>query len=370
MSPAPTPPNRPLPNRPLPSPAGEGDPRLKMDDEALAMASRNAFPVVAQARRRSDTMGLALGALVAVLLGAVTLVSLSRHRTAPAADRLATALPTPAPSATPHPGFTPIALPLPVTPAKAMAGISAVAIAGAASPAMVYDGPSGPAVAAPAAAPAAAHGGEGEGKDKSEDTDQFLTKANSAVDTATAEKMGDPANTITQGTLISAVLETALDSDLPGYVRALVTENVRSFDGSRVLIPRYSRLIGQYKSGLATGQQRAYVVWTRLLRPDGVSVALGSPGIDFGGQSGLTGKVYSHYLQRYGPSVVLSVLTGLATQSGNSVVVSTGNTASSVAAQHDTQIPPTIKVAAGSPIRVFMARDLDFSSVTGAGRKP
>jgi type IV secretion system protein VirB10 len=345
----------------------DSDPRLTMDDDALAAASHNAFPVVAQSRRRSDTMGLALGALVAVMLGGVTLLSLSRSRTAPVRETLAQPAPPPAPRATPNPGFVPVPLPAPVTPLPAGPRVSAVAIAGAASPAMVYDGPS---AAAPTAAPAAAPAHPAEGKDKGDDTDQFLARATSAVDTASAEKLGDPANTITQGTLISAVLETALDSDLPGYVRALVTENVRSFDGSKVLIPRYSRLIGQYKSGLATGQKRAYVVWTRLLRPDGVSVALGSPGIDFAGQSGLTGKVYNHYLQRYGPAVVLSVLSGLATDSGNSVVVATGNSASSVAAQHDTQIPPTIKVPVGSPIRVFMARDLDFSAVAGGTHKP
>ena len=90
---------------------------------------------------------------------------------------------------------------------------------------------------------------------------------------------------MTQGTLIPAVLETAIDTDLPGYVRAVVSRDVRSFDGSKVLIPRSSRLIGQYKSGLADGQTRAYVIWSRLIRPDGVSVALGSPAVDFSGRS-------------------------------------------------------------------------------------
>jgi type IV secretion system protein VirB10 len=86
------------------------------------------------------------------------------------------------------------------------------------------------------------------------------------------------------------VLETAIDSDLPGYVRAVVSQDVRSFDGARVLIPRSSRLIGQYKSGVASGQTRAYVVWSRLIRPDGVSVALASPAIDDAGRTGLPAR--------------------------------------------------------------------------------
>src|SRR5690606_13594308 len=109
--------------------------------------------------------------------------------------------------------------------------------------------------------------------------------------TATAAASFDPATTITQGTLIPAVLETAINTDVPGYVRAIVSTDVRSFDGRRILVPRSSRLIGQYKSGLTAGQKRAYVIWTRLIRPDGVSVDLASPAIGFGGETGLPGKV-------------------------------------------------------------------------------
>jgi type IV secretion system protein VirB10 len=367
MSPS-RPSDSPLPRGPaLTAPGAAGDPRQQLDGEALAAASHNAFPIVAQSRKGSDTMGLMLGALGALLLGGVTFLSLSHGRAMPVLEKPAL-VPTPTPPPVPlQPTFTPVPLPPPLPAAPAMPPVSAVAIAGAASPALVYDGAVAPAAAA--AAPAAKTGDSKE-KGKSDDMDDFLAKATSSVDTAVAEKLGNPSNTITQGTLISAVLETALNSDLPGYARALVTQDVRGFDGRKVLIPRYSRLIGQYKSGIATGQKRAYVVWSRLLRPDGVSVQLGSPGVDFGGQAGVTGKVYNHYLERYGSAVVLSVLTGLASTSNNAVVLSTGNSAAAVATQHDGQIPPTIKVPAGAPIRVFLARDLDFSPVGETGRKP
>ena len=172
---------------------------------------------------------------------------------------------------------------------------------------------------------------------------------------------------MTQGTLIPAVLETAIDTDLPGYVRALVSQDVRSFDGTKVLIPRSSRLIGQYKSGLAAGQRRAYVIWSRLIRPDGASVALASPAVEFGGASGLAGKVDGHFMQRFGSAALLSVVGGLGAlgSGGTSVVLSSGGqSAASVAAQRDTAIAPTIRVPQGQPIRVFTARDLDFSTVT------
>lgn len=85
---------------------------------------------------------------------------------------------------------------------------------------------------------------------------------------------------VAQGTMIRGVLETAVQSDLPGMVRAVVSENVWSFDGRRILIPAGSRLVGEYKSSLTRGQTRVFVVWTRLLRSDGVSVQLGSNGTD------------------------------------------------------------------------------------------
>jgi type IV secretion system protein VirB10 len=203
------------------------------------------------------------------------------------------------------------------------------------------------------------------------DNDQFAARVgDTSADVATAQQLSNPATTVTQGTLIPAVLETAIDTDLPGYVRAVVSRDVRSFDGSQVLVPRSSRLIGQYKSGLSAGQTRAYIIWTRLIRPDGVSVALASPAVDFAGRSGLDGKVDSHFFKRFGSAALLSVIGGLSAIGSASVVLSGGQSAASVAAQSGTQIPPTIRVAQGQPIRVFTAKDLDFSTASGGAGAP
>jgi type IV secretion system protein VirB10 len=105
-----------------------------------------------------------------------------------------------------------------------------------------------------------------------------------------------------------AVLETAIDTDVPGYVRAVISRDVRSFDGSHVLVPRSSHVIGQYKSAPAQGQSRVYVLWTRLIRPDGVSIELGSPTTDTSGRNGLGGKVNSHFGKRYGAAILLSTI--------------------------------------------------------------
>jgi type IV secretion system protein VirB10 len=177
----------------------------------------------------------------------------------------------------------------------------------------------------------------------------------------------NPKTTVTQGTLIPAALETAIDTDVPGYVRAIVSSDVRSFDGSRVLVPRSSRLIGQYKSGLQAGQKRAYVIWTRLIRPDGVTVNIASPAVGFSGETGLGGKVSTHFFERFGSAMLLSVVGGLSALGGNAGVIigGSGQSAAAAAVGQSANIGPTVRVRQGEPIRVFTARDLDFSKVTG-----
>ena len=137
---------------------------------------------------------------------------------------------------------------------------------------------------------------------------RFLAAKGSAafeVSEATQNKRIDAL--VPQGTIIQAVLDNAVQSDLPGMVRATVKEDVFSFDGRRVLIPAGSRLIGDYKSGLATGQTRVFIVWTRLLRADGVSVQLGSIGGDALGRAGVAGFVDEHYVERFGSAILLSI---------------------------------------------------------------
>lgn len=178
----------------------------------------------------------------------------------------------------------------------------------------------------------------------------------------------NPSLTIPQGAVIQAVLETALDSTRAGPARAIVSRDVRSFDGTRVLIPRGSRLYGEYKADLSSGQNRAMIQWTRLMRPDGVVIALDSPSADPLGRAGVKGKVNSHFFARFGNALVQTALgfgvsfaTSEATK-GTVIVGLPGSVQNLATPQTDT-IRPTLKVAQGTPVSVFVARDLDFSEV-------
>jgi type IV secretory pathway VirB10-like protein len=219
---------------------------------------------------------------------------------------------------------------------------------------------------APGAAPAAGDGPSAE--------ERFAARVSGAAnDTARATQMRDVSRVVPQGFVIPAVLETAIDSDLPGSVRAVVSRDVRGFDGTQVLIPRGSKLIGQYKSAAAIGQTRAFVVWSRIITPTGVSIDVGSPATDRLGRGGLEGKADSHFFERFGSSILLSVISGgvdaLASRNGgttNALVIGSPTQAqnvASIALQKQIDIPTTIKVAQGQPVQVSVARDLDFSGV-------
>lgn len=195
-----------------------------------------------------------------------------------------------------------------------------------------------------------------------------------ATKPARVNRLGDVSNTIAEGAVIAAVLETALNSDLPGYVRAVVTRDVKGFDGSRVLVPRGTRLIGQYKSGVALGQSRTFVIWTRLIRPDGATVELSSPATDGLGRGGLEGNVDTHFFERFGGAILLTLLNigGAAVTDSNdtNIVIASTRAGVDAGASSITQganVNPTVTVPQGSPVRVFVSQDLDFSAV-GAAR--
>lgn len=204
------------------------------------------------------------------------------------------------------------------------------------------------------------------------DTERFSARVGSEeVEVAKARRMAGLDRLIPQGAIIGAVMETALNSDLPGFARATVLRDVRSFDGSAVLIPAGSRIIGQYKSGVAQGASRVFVLWTRLIRPDGVSIELASPATDELGRAGISGKVNRHFLQRYGGGILTSVISGAISAAaaslsgGSTIIVGSAGEAASLARQagRTDDIPPTITTRQGANVRIFVARDLDFSVV-------
>jgi type IV secretion system protein VirB10 len=229
------------------------------------------------------------------------------------------------------------------------------------------------------------NGGEGltvAGEDRSS---KFLAAAASIGDrSAKAKKIERIDALIPEGTLIPGILETAIVSDLAGQVRAIVSQDVYSFDGRRILIPTGTRLIGEYQSEITRGQTRIFVVWTRMLRDDGVSVRLNSIGADSLGRAGLTGRVDKKFRERFGAAILLSIvgagasyLTGYGSEAAagdnddaqnaeelaRDTLAQTFSDMANQALGDSLRIPPTISVSQGERIFVFVRQDLDFSAM-------
>jgi type IV secretory pathway VirB10-like protein len=325
--------------------------------------------------RSGSSWGMGAAVVGACVLGAAVFISLSSHRTARAQPAPVVATPPP-PAPVPAPMVTaPPPAPLVVEAPPQVAPVAAAPAPDTHAPTMVVDF-SQPAATATTPAPLTAPGAaapNAAADDKLSPDERFSAKVGSSnIDVAHASKLRSLAFTAPQGTVIPAVLETAINSDLPGFVRAVVSRDVRGFDGSTVLIPRGSKLVGQYKSGVALSQTRAFVVWSRLLTPDGVSIEIGSPGTDPLGRGGLEGETDTHFFERFGSAILLSVLgAGLSALTDNnnntSIIIGSSQQASqvaSIALQKEIDIPVTIKVPQGTPLQVFVTRDLDFAGVT------
>jgi len=116
---------------------------------------------------------------------------------------------------------------------------------------------------------------------------------------------------ISQGTLIPAVLAAGINSALPGQTAALVRRNVYdSRTGRFLLVPQGSRLVGEYDSRVAFGQNRVFVAWNRLIFPDGQSLDLaGMQGADLAAAAGLRDRVNHHFVRTFGSALLIAAVS-------------------------------------------------------------
>lgn len=178
------------------------------------------------------------------------------------------------------------------------------------------------------------------------------------------------------GTVISAALLTAIHSDLPGPVIATVTEPIYdTLTGRYLLVPQGSRLIGEYDSQIGYGQSRVLLVWTRLICPDGSSVALDKlPAADATGKAGLEDHVDWHWSRLFARAA-LSTLLGVGAELAASdrydtegrIVIATRESVQENASQIGQQftrrnldLQPTLTIRAGMPVRAIVNRDLSL----------
>ena len=217
------------------------------------------------------------------------------------------------------------------------------------------------------AAPAGPGGGGGRALSSNE---EFIQDASAqSHETVRATRIAAPNRTIVQGTTLNAVLETAISTELPGGIRAIVTDDVMSYDGLNALLPRGTRLIGSYNSDVSVVQGRVQIAWNRAVTPEGVSVELGGYGADALGMSGQAGTVDTRFRQRFGSAALISLMgagpdviidrdTGGQTSDAVQDVGDDLSTATQGVMADYLQAGPVIFIDQGTTMTVFVNRDL------------
>jgi type IV secretion system protein VirB10 len=175
---------------------------------------------------------------------------------------------------------------------------------------------------------------------------------------------------LTMGAVVPCVLQTAMDSTLPGFVTCMIPQDIQGKTGL-TLLDRGTKVVGEFKGGVSQGIERMFVVWSRAETPQGVIINLDSPATDTLGRSGMLGEIDSHFWKRFGGALLLTTVQGAiqagvasASKSGTTTI-STGQTESIIAEtlRGSINIAPTIRKNQGELVSIFVARDLDFSSV-------
>ncbi len=159
------------------------------------------------------------------------------------------------------------------------------------------------------------------------DDNQFFMHEHTSATQAKATKYGMTSHSIAQGKIIDSILETAINTDLPGPIRAIVSRNVYGESGNKILIPRGSRIVGVYGASTTTGVNRVAIVWNRLIRPDGVDISLESPGIDSLGRAGISGFFDNKFYEIIRNAALISALKiGVASASNAGSITTTTST--------------------------------------------
>ncbi|AZL16433.1 TrbI/VirB10 family protein [Rickettsiales endosymbiont of Stachyamoeba lipophora] len=135
-----------------------------------------------------------------------------------------------------------------------------------------------------------------------------FTPKRTTAEQVVATRIGDLTATIAQGKIIDAILESAINTDFPGYVRAIVSRDVYAEQGKKILVPKGSRLVGVYAAEIKSTQKRVMIAWNRLIRPDGIDIMLDSPSIDQIGRAGTEGVVDTKFFEIFTNALLMSIV--------------------------------------------------------------
>lgn len=117
---------------------------------------------------------------------------------------------------------------------------------------------------------------------------------------------GDMNLVLGRGKIIDAIIESAINTDFGGEIRAVVTRDIYSEWGKNILIPKGSRVLGTYATGISGAYGRVSVEWNRIDLSNGYSLNLVGTAVDNLGKKGLQGRVDNKFKERFANAVLKS----------------------------------------------------------------
>jgi type IV secretion system protein VirB10 len=271
-----------------------------------------------------------------------------------------------------QPGTDPNVPPLPVLPEDEGAQVAGGANSGAGAP-------QGPSLVERRIAGLEGSSGGGAGGGSAASGRAVRTEASSA------QNLGNPDALLVRGTYLRCVLETRIITDVPGFTSCIVTEPIYSINGRSLLLPKGSKILGRYQQGADIA--RVAVIWDRIITPTGIDVTMQSPGVDGLGGAGHPGDYDGHWASKITSALLISLISDAfswaAAEHGpesTATIVGSGGvtvveqpfesaTARSMerlanqALQRSAARPGTVTINQGTVVNVYVAQDVDFSSV-------
>ncbi|MDT0447461.1 TrbI/VirB10 family protein, partial [Streptomyces johnsoniae] len=92
------------------------------------------------------------------------------------------------------------------------------------------------------------------------------------------------------------------------FVSCTVERDVMSDSGAVVLMEKGTQVVGEYRGNVRRGSKRMFVLWNRARTPTGVIVQLASPATDALGRGGFDGEIDTHFFERFGGALLLSIV--------------------------------------------------------------
>jgi type IV secretion system protein VirB10 len=190
------------------------------------------------------------------------------------------------------------------------------------------------------------------------------------------------ANAVWTGTIIPGILETAINTDLPGNVLARVTQNIYdSQTGRNLLIPQGTLLLARYNSSISYAQKRIQIVWDTLIRPDGFELTLnGAGGVDRSGMSGQPARFHENWFEYLKAAGIITLFSyANAQMSETAAKYTTEESAANLAASNANfvgelgsklagramNIQPTLTVENGTLINIMLNKTLYLPPAAG-----